>query len=161
MKNCLFSPSSRKSWDKIFKFEQLIEFTTKDYEQRFIVSKERQLKKFETLFTEAVTSAYNQDTLNSPYTIPKSIRRKDNVINLSNYIPTQNELEILSLWLNFALPPSVNLIKNLKLKFISSIESHFKDEDIEEIQIEIIRRDVCKLVENGQISKPNNEILKT
>ncbi|KAJ6635469.1 Polypeptide N-acetylgalactosaminyltransferase 5 [Pseudolycoriella hygida] len=87
--------------------------------------------------------------------------RKENVINLSDYNPTVNELEVLSLGLNFAIPPTEKLTKNLKLKFISSIEANFNNEDMEEVEKEITRRNICKLIEQGRSSKPNKEILQT
>lgn len=70
-------------------------------------------------------------------------------------------MEILSLGLNFALPPNTNLIKNLKLKFISSIESKFNEEDVTEIEKEIIRNNVCRMITQGRITHQNNEVLST
>lgn len=70
-------------------------------------------------------------------------------------------MEILSLGLNFAIPPTNKLIANLKLQFISSIETKLNDETIEEVEKEILRRNVCKLIKRGQLTKPNAEILNT
>lgn len=108
------------------------------------------------LATTYSTLSNNGFIENDSQTVPKNFK---NVINLSNYILNEKELEVLSLGLNFALPPSpnTNLMKNLKLKFISSIESKFKEEDIEEVEKEIIRNNVCKMIEQGRITlnKPN------
>lgn len=63
--------------------------------------------------------------------------------------------------MNFAVPPSNKLVQNLKLKFISWIETNFTNEDIEEVEKKIIRRNICKIIEQGRSTKPNNEILET
>lgn len=40
-------------------------------------------------------------------------------------------------------------------------QKNFKNEDIEEVEKEIVRRNICKLIEEGRTTKPNNEILNT
>lgn len=144
----------------LFIYTKLIEFITKDYEQTFNKTKERQINKIQKLLANSASSLHNNIT--EPYITQKpNTNKKENVINLSDYNPTEKELEILSLGLNFAVPPSNKLVKNLKLNFISSIETNFKNEDIEEVEKEIIRRNVCKMIEQGRTVKPNNEIFET
>lgn len=82
------------------------------------------------------------------------------VMNLSHHILSDEELETLSLGMNFALPPTKFMENDLKLQFTSTIESHFESSDIEEIEKEILRQNICNLIKNGKMTSNLSKVAK-